>query len=203
MNRILDIHSHTPQPGAIYNANLTDCVDDQILYSIGIHPWDSAEVTEEQWQRLDAMAQRPNCVAIGEAGLDSLRGSDIVRQLEVFERQIRLSMELDKPLIVHCVKQYDNLVRLFKKYKPGQPWIVHGFRGKPQTARQILSHGIYLSLGPAFNPGVLSVIPKEKMLIETDQSTAPILTVAQSVGVAPEQITENVRRIFESVRFKD
>lgn len=201
MTDIIDIHSHTPRPGAIYNANLTDCVDNHILFSIGIHPWDSAEVTKEQWERLIDMAQKPNCVAIGEAGLDSLRGPDIARQLEVFERQIRLSMELDKPLIVHCVKQYDNLVPLFKKYNPGQPWIVHGFRGKPQQALQLIDTGLYLSFGEKFNPDTVAAMPADKILIETDQSPLDIHTIARNIGVAPQDISQNVHHLT-SLRFK-
>lgn len=203
MNDILDIHTHTPRHGAIYNATPGEIVDKDTLYSVGIHPWYSDNVSDKQWQQLTAMTQTPNCVAIGEAGLDALRGPGIDQQIDVFEKQILLSIQLNKPLIVHCVRQYDNLLQLFKKYRPRQPWIVHGFRGKPQLAHQLLDAGLYLSIGQKFNKDTLDMIPSEKMLIETDDATVDIHTIAQNVGVEPEVIHQNIRRIFESVRYKD
>ena len=142
-------------------------VDGQ-LYSAGIHPWDThRDVTPEEWARLEELLRRPEFVAVGEAGVDlSGRGGMMFRQLNIFKRQIELSESLKKPIIVHCVKAEDVLCGLIRDLKPSQPWIIHGFRKKPQAAQQLLNAGCYISLGQHFNPDTLHAIPQERLLAE-------------------------------------
>ena len=167
---ILDIHTHkaAPQPLAVVDISFIRnpefrAVDGQ-LYSAGIHPWDThRDVTPEEF------------VAVGEAGVDlSGRGGMMFRQLNIFKRQIELSESLKKPIIVHCVKAEDVLCGLIRDLKPTQPWIIHGFRKKPQAARQLLNAGCYISLGQHFNPDTLHAIPQDRLLAETDESELSI-----------------------------
>ena len=67
-----------------------------------------------------------------------------------FEYQARLSVELGKPLVIHLVKAMSELLKLKQQIKPANPWIIHGFRGKPALAEECLRHGFYLSFGEKY-----------------------------------------------------
>lgn len=118
-------------------------------YSAGIHPWDTlTPPVEAEWQALDTLAADPRVAAIGECGLDAMRGGPQEVQEEIFRRQAALAERVGKFLIIHCVRRYGRLMELHRELRPGQPWIVHGFRGKPELARQLLREGIQISLPP-------------------------------------------------------
>ena len=169
MNQIIDIHTHIERPGAIVNASPgTFCPKPGLLYSIGIHPWDSDTATANDIALLEKLAIHPQVVMIGETGLDKLRGAPLAIQIEMMQRHITLSEALGKPLVVHCVRSAGELLGLRRSLNPSQPWIFHGFRGKPQQARQLTDHGIYLSLGPRSNPAVPATIPASFLLHESD-----------------------------------
>lgn len=173
----IDIHTHTPHPDHEAIVNITPRQDfgDNQRYSVGIHPWDAAIVTDSDWQRLTAMAADPRCVAIGECGLDTKHKSDtdtpaapLSVQETIFRRQIQLAESVAKPLIIHCVGAIDTLLKIKRETNPKQPWILHGFRGKPQQAQQLTAHGLILSLGLRHNPAVPGAIPATHLLHETD-----------------------------------
>ena len=94
---------------------------------------------------LASLAGHPQVLAIGEAGLDKLADAPMAVQIKVFEYQARLSVELDKPLVIHLVKAMSELLKLKQQIKPANPWIIHGFRGKPALAEECLRHG-FISL---------------------------------------------------------
>lgn len=137
-------------------------------YSAGIHPWRAALAGPDAWCRLEELAALPGVVAVGEAGLDTLRGPAINVQLPVFERQARLAEAVGKPLIIHAVRAWQQLITLHRRMRPAQPWIIHGFRGKPELARQLVAQGFHISLGPRFNPGVPAVVPPHMLHRESD-----------------------------------
>ena len=126
----------------------------------GIHPWRA----DEEFVVPDLSGK----LAIGECGLDGLRGPSMERQEEVFIQQIKLSEEVEKPLIIHCVKALDRLLQLHKELKPKQMWMLHGFRGKPQQLRSLLDAGFFVSFGFAFNEESLRICPIDRLLLETD-----------------------------------
>ena len=126
----------------------------------GIHPWQA----DEEFVVPDLSGK----LAIGECGLDGLRGPSMERQEEVFIQQIKLSEEAEKPLIIHCVKALDRLLQLHKDLKPKQMWMLHGFRGKPQQLRSLLDAGFFVSFGFAFNDESLRICPIDRLLLETD-----------------------------------
>lgn len=179
---ILDIHTHhpAPQPQGVIDVSFMTHPDPVVsqhqLYSAGIHPWDTvSEIAEERWHELEELLRRPEFVAVGEAGIDlSGRAGMMFRQLQVFRRQIELSEQLHKPLIVHCVKAEDVICGLIRDLRPAQPWIIHGFRKKPAAAEQLLRAGCYISMGKHFNPDTLAAVPRERLLAETDESTGNI-----------------------------
>jgi TatD DNase family protein len=131
-------------------------------------------------------AMADNVVAIGEAGLDALQGADMETQTKVFCRQIRLSEQIGKPLIVHLVKANDRFMQLRKQMQPKQPWIIHGFRGKPELMKQLMAipcpGPLYFSIGKNFNPQTVAAIPADRLLLETDDASTPIATILAMVA---------------------
>ncbi|MCM1449892.1 MAG: TatD family hydrolase [Clostridiales bacterium] len=152
-----------------------------VVMSVGIHPWSTAAADDKDLDMLAQVATFPQVVAIGETGLDKLKGGNMECQLEILTRHVELSEQLEKPLILHCVKAWDQLLALKKRMKPRLPWGIHGFRGGPALARQLACNGFYLSLGEHFNPEAARVIPPERLLVETDMSVMPIAMIAQRV----------------------
>ncbi len=141
------------------------------LYSVGIHPWWTAD--EEQlsalFEGLERWLSLPSTVALGECGLDRLRGADLSVQEEVFVKQVILAEERGLPLIIHCVKAFDALLRLRKQLRPNTLWTVHGFRGGPELAQQLLDAGFDLSFGAHYNPASYALTPPARRHRETDE----------------------------------
>lgn len=130
---------------------------------------------------VEAAASDERIVAIGECGIDLLRGADIKLQQELFMRHASLAERVGKPLIIHCVRAWGELLGAYRCIKPSQPWIVHGFRGGPALARQLLDAGMHISLGEHFNKATAAIIPDDRLHIETDCSTLPIGYIAEAV----------------------
>ncbi len=203
---LYDIHTHSwqknPQTGfnviniinttpATYSAGATDT-----FCSCGIHPWDTA-VSEKNFTILEKIISDANVVAIGEAGLDNLRGGNIASQENIFRRQIELAEKYEKPLIIHCVKAWDRLLSLHKEYSPVVPWIVHGFRGKPQQAEQMIHSGMKLSFGEYYNLQTVSIIPSDSLFLETDTASVSIHAVYQSIAETKKLSIQELAKIVE------
>lgn len=109
---------------------------------------------------------------VGECGLDRLCSTPYDLQLTAFEAQIQLSERLARPLILHCVRAIDDVLRLHRGTR--QPWIWHGFRGKPQQLQQLLDHGFYISFGLRYNTESLRQCPLDRLFLETDDISLPI-----------------------------
>jgi TatD DNase family protein len=170
----VDVHTHVPAPQAIVNVtpfgNGNPFMSGCEYYSIGIHPWLADKATPAAIARLQTLASDPRVVAIGEAGLDARRGPELDTQLPIFRLQAELAHALNKPLIVHAVATFPQIIQLKRNIRPSAPWIIHGFRGKPQLALELLHHDFYLSLGSHFNPNTLAIIPPDRLLHETDRT---------------------------------
>ncbi|WP_163356958.1 TatD family hydrolase [Dysgonomonas sp. 25] len=204
--KLYDIHTHhlpTDMPQGYQVVSIlntypleADLQDKEgVYYSCGIHPW-YMDKAAEQFQRLEEIALDRRVVAIGEAGLDKLKGAEWELQEHYFRKQIELSIEVQKPLIIHCVKAWDELIALRKEYQPDNAWIVHGFRGKPQQAEQLLHAGFKISVGEVFNPETIKRIPLDSLFCETDMSDTPVLSICQNVSresdVCIEYLIENI-----------
>jgi TatD DNase family protein len=185
LSDFLDIHTHNLQADAdsIISIGPDDTMLPDRYYSVGIHPWSEA-YTDEQLARLDQLALDERVVAIGETGLDALRGMPLDRQEQLFRHHIELSEALGKALIIHVVKAIDCVIALRREYAPTQPWIIHGFRGKPQQARQLLNLGFSLAIGEQFNSEAVALIPADRLYTETDTSLTPIVTIRQAIAEA-------------------
>lgn len=187
---IRDIHTHHVHavPGSVRNLSLSEAeqvlqTDADGLFSVGIHPWDAHKPVN--WALLERLAVDPRVFAIGECGLDKGAQAPLPLQTDVFLRQIDLARRLDKPVIVHCVRCFNELMALKRQFPDspaaGNPkgnlgfcFVVHGFRGKPQLAEQLLKQGFYLSFGEKFNAESLQKTPIGRRFRETDESDMTI-----------------------------
>lgn len=221
MEEIVDIHTHRFAPvwGALVNIRVSfsdantmldslrreqlDSLRRGQLYSAGVHPWDTGYPTDDGfWTEFEALISRPDIAAIGECGVD-LKNSEtpLFRQLLVFKRQIELSEKLHKPLIIHDVKADDIICGLRRDLKPRQPWVIHGFRGKPAAAQALLRAGCYISFGEKFNAETVSTIPEDRILAETDESELDIYAIlgriSEARGMNLEDLTAVIKRNSE------
>lgn len=187
----IDFHTHHIPAGR----NVVAVVDGRDTW--GIHPWRAAEAF--------VVPDLSTVFAIGECGLDGVRGPSMDVQERVFLEQVRLSEQTGKPLIIHCVKALDRLLSLHKALNPQQPWMFHGFRGKPQQLRSLLDAGFYVSFGFLHNEASLRICPADRLLLETDDdSEHPIAelynNVARERGIdVPtlcDEMAENYRAFF-------
>lgn len=202
---ILDIHTHHNKAEAIINCTPnTFHPTNGYFYSVGIHPWDISKDYQKEWNLLQEITVNPQVIAIGEAGLDKLINTDIKLQQKLFELQINLSEQLNKPLIIHAVRTSNELILLKKRFKPAMPWIIHGFRGNKNIATQLLEYDFYLSFGEKYQAEALTETPLNRMFIETDESGIDIHTLYNQVAYnlsLPEnqfmkQIQQNIKEVF-------
>ena len=176
-----DIHTHrftdsAPEEVLLSCPVLKKEIPAEAVYlSAEIHPWHlTAENLSCQIERMENMLSDSRVLALGEVGLDKLTECPYPIQIKVFEEIVSISEAYGKPLIIHCVKSVDELIAIRKKMRPALPWIMHGFRGKPQQADSLLRHGFYLSFGEHYNSQVMKEIPIERLFLETDESNVPI-----------------------------
>jgi len=153
-----------------------------VWYSCGIHPWYIKDI-DSDIVLLEKIIKDDRVVAVGEAGLDKLHGPDMNIQIEVFRKQIQLAEEYCKPLIIHCVKAWDELIALFKEYRTDVPWIIHGYRGNTVQTKQLNKMGFKFSIGEKFNEDSLKYISLQSLFCETDMSDNSICQVYTEVSV--------------------
>lgn len=131
----------------------------------------------------------------------------LAQQEDAFRRHVSESEQAGKPLVIHCVKTLEEILRVRKEMQPVQPWVMHGFRGKPQQLQSLLSAGIYVSFGLHYNKESLVLCPLEMMFLETDDIAAPIeplyKEVAQIKGISEvalrKKIWENANKLFPNL----
>jgi TatD DNase family protein len=143
-------------------------------YSIGIHPWYIDENRLElDLKIIEQKLQLKECLALGECGLDKRIEIPMELQIEVFERQIALAEKYQKPLVLHLVAAFDELIELKNRLAVSVPMVIHGFSKSEQLAKQLIANGFYLSFGKYLlrNPELETVfqsVPEDKFFLETD-----------------------------------
>lgn len=177
----IDIRNHHPLESSFY-------------YSAGIHPW---YASEDLFNALQTIAKQSNIVAIGEAGLDKLTQTPWEIQKKLFFYQIDLAENLKKPLIIHCVKAWPELLAIHKISRPSVPWIIHGFRGKGELARQLIQSGFYLSFGRHYQTeAIFEAWNSKHLFVETDDKEICIqeiyTSVSTTLGISEDRLSEEI-----------
>ncbi|MFN3588465.1 MAG: TatD family hydrolase [Spirosomataceae bacterium] len=174
-------------------------------FSVGIHPWHcTTESMALQLAKLEEVAQDNRVKAIGECGLDALCATPRLLQEEIFRKQIRLAENLEKPVIIHCVKAFDALIGIQKVLRPSVPLVIHGFAKHKLVAEQLLKRGFYLSMGQKLHPSwdeAFYMQWKEQFFVETDTledvSIATVYQqVAQKFGINKKEVEDTIEENY-------
>ena len=173
---------------------------------VGIHPWESGKVGEwesgkvEAWLR--ARLEADPRLGVGEIGLDRLKAREIPSVMRaVFEAQLRVAMELGRPVVLHGAKCWGQVVQAIRAFQhlnaqtsklpnlqtPKRPnlqtfptFLFHGFSRSDGLIPDIVALGGYISVGPAVlndhavnYRALVKKIPLDRLLVETDRDSAP------------------------------
>ena len=198
---IYDIHTHhhPDEPGTAIVQLMPDSFTPHPnhYYSVGLHPWYITDDWRIQMSKLYIMAQHQQVVMIGEAGIDKKNSpASLELQIEVFREHVQLSQLLHKPLIIHCVKAFDELFAIRRESKATLPWILHGFRGGIEQWQQLSRAGIFVSIGQYYNTDLIHQIPLSALLLESDDyhSISTVYErVSKDIGTDTEDIYHQVK----------
>ncbi|MBK1894942.1 TatD family hydrolase [Chryseobacterium paridis] len=202
-----DFHHHKKNVTyGIYNVDIEDVIPTG-PYSVGIHPKDiNPDILDKQFSWLDS-AIHENCFTIGECGLDGLVPIDMKIQEMVFLRQIKISNELKKPLVIHCVRKFYEIISF--RNKAEQAMVIHGFNKKQSIAEDLLKNNFYLSVGKPvlYNlslQNTLKIVPLNRIFLETDNEYFNIeelyLKVSEIKGITLEELTQQIKENLETIK---
>lgn len=156
-------------------------------YSIGIHPWHITDAWKSELEKMAEVSRNAQCLAIGECGLDKRTDTPFALQEEVFRAQLLLAAGCRKPVIVHCVAAFSEVMALKKQLNLQVPMIIHGFSKSVELAEQLIGHGFYLSFGKyllrnAAVQEVFAAMPENRLFLETDTIDEPISLVYETAA---------------------
>lgn len=190
----------------------------------GIHPEESEDAQPGDVEKIGELVKNSHSiVAIGEIGLDyHYEGAGRELQLRLFEEQLMLANDLHLPVILHDRDAHADMFRLIQKHRPRG--VLHCFSGSAESAREYVKLGLYFGFTGSVTfknnrkaPEVLAVLPRDRILIETDcPHMAPeplrgrrcdssmllhtVERVAQYIGLTPDEAAaltaRNVRNLF-------
>jgi len=206
----IDIHTHSgtvPGPGTFSVVSLMahESIEPVpvrgIAWTFGIHPWYLTDpVHDRQIEDVRKAAGNKLVIAIGEAGFDRTKGPDKELQRRTFEEQIEIAEEHNKPVVIHCVRAWEELLGSHRKLRPAKPWLIHGFRGNKVLAAQLISRGMYLSFWFDFivraeASELIRNIPKERIFLETDGSGTDIREIYKKVSADLDLTVDELKDI--------
>jgi len=152
----------------------------EIFAAVGIQPNYVAEVAEDDWTRVAAMADHRQVVALGETGLDRYWDfAPLALQQDYLDRHLRLAQQRDLPVVLHCREAEADLLPMLREAVARAPLkgVVHSFSGGAEFATDCLELGLHVSFSgmitysnKKFRPlrDVARAIPDDRLLIETD-----------------------------------
>jgi TatD DNase family protein len=210
----LHTHSYSNQADVVelvnqYPQEFSDAIPN---YSIGIHPWFIVEDRiESDLAIIESKLKESSCLAVGECGLDKRIEIPFELQQTVFEHQLLLAEQYQKPVVIHCVAAFQELLAIKKRLNISVPFLIHGFSKNELVAKELLANGCYISFGkyllrmPQLE-SVFSAMPNDRFFLETDTDEQTIQEVyelaAQYKGLSIEKIQKlvntNFRKVFGS-----
>ena len=162
---LINLHTHQKKEFGLEIMHAKEVLTSPFSY--GIAPFEV-----NQFLFNETICTHKNCLAIGEIGLDKTIQLNINEQIKLFKNQLIYAEKLKLPVIIHCVKAYNELIDIKRTLKPKQPWIIHGFR-KTNLLITLINEGFYLSIGTAILhdkklQSSLKTIPNDRLFLETD-----------------------------------
>ena len=198
---LIDIHSHKRSNDYLTIVNKSDSnVLESDYFSFGIHPWNASEI-EDNFLDFENEILSKKCLAIGEIGLDKLKGPSIEMQRKIFIKQIEISEKHELPILLHCVKSWNEILEIKKVVSPIQSWVFHGFN-KAAIVKDVLQSGVFISLGSAILTNVklqevVNEIPNNQLFLETDDSNLDIFEIYKKVSEIKKIPLSELEQIIE------
>lgn len=176
-------------------------MDSRLSPCLGIHPWFVTEHSDADVAVLDEwLQQNPQCVALGECGLDKLHG-ELEEQLPLFEAQVELACQRSWPMVIHSVRTHEPVVKALNKQNLRAGALIHAFAGSPEQAEQLAKKGLYLGVGGGITyprarktRQAIAQAPLESLILETDAPDMPPEGVEKGANTPL-----NLRRIFDEL----
>jgi TatD DNase family protein len=214
MSQFINLHTHrfSNDSEVIEVVNQYPWEFDALIpnYSIGIHPWYIDEKRlESDLACITEKLQLAPCLALGECGLDKRIDIPMSLQISVFKKQLEIVKQTKKPIVLHCVAAFDEMIAIKKEMKLENPMIIHGFSKNEQVAQLLLNNGFYLSFGKYLlrNPEMEKVFKfasENQILLETDTIEESIYEVYEKAaavkGISLAEmkaiVFDNFSRIF-------
>jgi len=179
------------------------------FFSIGLHPWYiRTDSFLQDIEKVEKLAVMPNCIAVGETGLDRNITVPLDLQKDVFRTHLKIAHEVLKPVIIHCVRAFQEILQVHKPFAGKVKLIFHGFNNSRQIANDLLIKGHYMSFGKALlNPvsnasKLFPEIPNDMFFLETDDSEISISTIYQKAAAlknfSMDEMKELVLQNFEN-----
>ena len=213
MTMILDVHTHI-LPLQAGTAIVSVSPDNWLpqpghWYALGIHPWNIVGNGEEQLRQLRSLLLSDTSEQIrmlGEMGLDKLRGPAMEIQRSVFLEQLKIALSIGKKPVIHDVHSMTEILAVRRELRFTQPWLIHGFRGGPEQARQYLHAGCHISLGPHFRPDTLLSLPFDELFLESDNHPERLQALYDDVSTLlnipiqtlKQQVNDNVLHLLNT-----
>lgn len=182
-NIYLDFHCHSVKPrddkfviqSLFLHEEQEFLEQENLKYTIGLHPWYADKLTsKETITQLEKVILEKKIIAVGEAGLDKIRGADWNTQEDIFRLHIDIAAKHKLPLIIHSVRTHNDVIKIRKDSKTNNPWVIHLFSGSQQIAEDFIRHNCYISIGhhildeKSRIQQYLKNIPIERIFLETD-----------------------------------
>ncbi len=185
------------------------------FYSVGLHPWHlkSPDENNEMLTLVENALEFDHVCFVGECGLDKKVDVDFNEQVRIFKAHVIIAEECRRPVIIHCVKAYNEIFQLHEKLRPEMPWIMHGYQGNMQVTKQLGKRGILFSFGKSlFNKKSKSIeslkcLPMEKIFFETDEFDRDVDEIYKkaaelknvSINILKNEVFNNFNRIESSL----
>ena len=183
---LIDTHTHIDMENfadRLFDRIIKLCEEYPDVYgAVGVHPEELNSYNEEAENKIKELLKHKKIIAVGEIGLDYYWDkSQIEKQKEIFERQILIAKQAQKPILVHDREAHLDSFEILKKSNAAETGVVmHCFSGSPEFAQQCINEGFYIALGGVVTfknakkvKEVAKTVPLDKLLLETD---APYMT---------------------------
>ncbi|MFH0896316.1 MAG: TatD family hydrolase [Bacteroidota bacterium] len=212
---LIDIHTHNPvQPEtvvALLNLPAPELLKkntENVFFSWGVHPWNSAKADmEKEMKALRELSLKIVMHGLGEVGIDKSRKIPLERQIEVFRMQLEFAENAHLPVIIHCVRAFQEIIEIRKKMNPKRPWVIHGYSGSKTAAVQLVRAGCSISFGRQIlfeeNEKIraaAAVVPFDRIFLETDEWNGNIEELYEELakirGISVASLAEQLRKNF-------
>jgi TatD DNase family protein len=151
----------------------------ELSFAVGLHPLDAHRWTDTMADQIQKAAQSDRrVVAIGETGLDFFKADNQAWQAQVFQAQLEIAYQLDKPVIIHCrdaAESLRDLILTFQKTNGPVRGVMHCWSGSPVETQWFLDLGFYISFSGIVTfkkaeqiHASAKIVPEDRLLIETD-----------------------------------